>query len=288
MSSPEVSIIMPVFNGDEYLSAAIESILSQTFKDFEFIIINDGSTDESDDIIREYAKLDPRIKYVSRCHLGLITQLNYGIDIAMGNKIARMDADDISLPDRLKKQIEHLEKNDANVCGTWYDKIDENGNVISLVELPVSDSDISLALARRCPFAHGSIVADTFLFQNTHYCSENYLEIEDYYLWTRMKESGAVMINVPEALYQHRIHQESFSQSKLSSMKKSARTLSQYYMTQEQKNIQKIFGSASINNHNLFDILYIAMCTKLSLRYIHLLPKALLGFSYKLVKNFIK
>ena len=111
---PEITVLMPVYNGEKYLRPAIESILNQTFSDFEFLIINDGSTDNSESIILSYK--DERIRYVkNENNLKLIKTLNKGIDLARGKYIARMDADDISLPTRLEREIEYMESHPE--CG---------------------------------------------------------------------------------------------------------------------------------------------------------------------------
>ena len=117
---PKVTVLMPVYNARFYLSKAISSIINQTFKDFEFLIFNDGSTDNSADIIYSYN--DRRIRFFnSEQNFGYVYHLNYGIEIAKGEYIARMDADDISFPTRLEKQVAFMDKNpEVGVCGTWF------------------------------------------------------------------------------------------------------------------------------------------------------------------------
>ena len=116
---------MPVYNGERYLREAIDSILNQTFKDFEFLIINDGSTDLSVEIIESYA--DKRISLAHNGqNLGLITTLNRGFDLACGEYIARMDCDDISLPDRLEKQVVFMDNHpEIGICGSWVSAISD-------------------------------------------------------------------------------------------------------------------------------------------------------------------
>ena len=120
MTSATVTVLMPVYNGEMYLREAIDSILHQTFTDFEFLIINDGSTDNSETIILSYD--DSRIRYEKNdSNLKLIATLNKGIELAKGKYIVRMDADDISIPDRIEKQVAFLEKNpDVGICGSWF------------------------------------------------------------------------------------------------------------------------------------------------------------------------
>ena len=110
MENPRVTALMSVFNGDKYLSEALESILNQTFTNFEFLIINDGSNDRTEDILKSYD--DVRIRIINNDNnMGLAKSLNKGLRIARGEYIARMDADDISLPTRLARQVEFLDKN---------------------------------------------------------------------------------------------------------------------------------------------------------------------------------
>ena len=115
--NPKVTVLMPVYNCEKYLRESIESILNQTFKDFEFLIINDGSSDKSAEIVESYN--DNRINFVqNEKNIGLAASLNRGLDIAKGEYIARMDADDISLPERLEKQVRFMETNpQIGICG---------------------------------------------------------------------------------------------------------------------------------------------------------------------------
>lgn len=122
-----ISVILPVYNGEKYLKEAIESILNQTYTNFEFIIIDDGSKDSSLEIIKEYEKEDERIVAVSRENKGLIATLNEGIEKAKGKYIARMDQDDISLPNRFEEQLKIMENDkEIVVCGSWINVFGEN------------------------------------------------------------------------------------------------------------------------------------------------------------------
>ncbi len=128
MTSKNVSVIMPVYNGERYLEAAVESILNQTFSDFEFIITDDGSTDTSLALLRRYANRDPRIRLISRPNTGYVKALIEAVPLAKGKYIARMDADDISLPERFERQVRFLEQNpDYAVVGSKVLLIDSDG-----------------------------------------------------------------------------------------------------------------------------------------------------------------
>ena len=134
MKSPQISVVMPAYNAEKYITEAIDSILFQTFKDFEFIIINDASTDSTKDIIESYK--DPRIKLVNNeQNKGVAKSLNIGISVACGKYIARMDADDIALPERFQKQFDFMEQHpNIDVCGSWAKK---TGNENEIINNPV-------------------------------------------------------------------------------------------------------------------------------------------------------
>ena len=132
MTSPRISVLMPAYNSEQYVAESIESILNQTFTDFEFIIINDGSTDNTAKIIDEYAKRDERIKFVNNSkNKGLIGVLNEGLNLARGEYIARMDSDDISLPTRFERQIAYMELHPkCGVLGTWFQMFGNASNIV--------------------------------------------------------------------------------------------------------------------------------------------------------------
>ncbi len=149
MKSPIISVVMSVYNGDKYLREEIESILNQTFKDFEFIIVNDGSTDKSLEIIKSYN--DPRIVIIDQENTGLAKALNNGINIAKGRYIARMDQDDISNPERFEKQIEFLENLSEYVAiGSWSNHISEHGEYLYTCKMPIDSSTLIKEFHQAC------------------------------------------------------------------------------------------------------------------------------------------
>ena len=148
---PKISVIMSVFNGSKFLADAIQSILNQTFKEFELIIVDDGSTDNSLNIIRSFESADSRIKVISKLNEGLAKSLNAAISASQGDFIARMDADDISYKNRLEKQYEYMQKNKSiDLCGCSMDIIDEHGNVTS-EKIQISNPD---EILKRDTFNH--------------------------------------------------------------------------------------------------------------------------------------
>jgi glycosyltransferase involved in cell wall biosynthesis len=155
---PKVTMLMSVYNGARFLREAIESILGQTFRDFEFLIVDDGSTDDSREMILSYC--DPRVRLViNDRNVGLPRSLNRGLDLAQGEYVARQDADDISESARLAKQVAFLDSyHDVALLGTWYRKIDEGGRIIGDRQLPCDHVRIRWCQLFFCPFVHTAIM----------------------------------------------------------------------------------------------------------------------------------
>lgn len=208
MSNPEIiakiTVLMPVYNTkEEYLREAIESVLNQTFGDFEFLIINDGSTNNAEEVILSYK--DARIKYVkNEQNLRLIKTLNKGLELAKGEFIARMDADDISLPTRLEKQIEFFEKHpETDVLGTWFEWFPKH----KIVKTSTTDKEIKeCMLVNSNDIGHPTVMFKKSLVEkfNTKY-NENCLHVEDYALWLSLIDK-ANFANIQEVLLKYRIH----------------------------------------------------------------------------------
>lgn len=230
---PKISVVMAVFNGEKYLREAVDSILSQTFTNFEFIIVDDGSTDSTKDILDIYSSCDSRFVIISRENRGLSASLNEGIAVARGHWIARMDADDISLPERFERQIEHLEKTGADICGSWVKYFGDIDNQILMHAS--SDDAIKTELLFCCAFAHPTVLmrADKIKLLSQPY-SELMIAAEDYELWVRLACAGWRMTNIPKVLLLYRIHKSQTSNNKLLIQKSNT-----------QKNRQDYWGSIS-------------------------------------------
>ena len=200
----QLSVVMPVYNAEKYLSEAIESILQQSFEDFEFLIINDGSTDRSKDIVLQYD--DPRIIYVENdSNMGLIATLNRGIKLARGLFLARMDADDISVKDRFAKQIAFLKNNpNYGLCGSTVRIIDGKGQRKKRVMLPITDTEIRTYSYFSSPLIHPTVMGYTHLFKSNLY-SDDYKTAEDYELWVRLFECTC-LYNLEDDLLFYRVH----------------------------------------------------------------------------------
>jgi glycosyltransferase involved in cell wall biosynthesis len=207
--STSVTILLPVFNGEDYLPEAIDSILRQTHEDFEFLIIDDGSTDRSLEIIRGYE--DPRIRIlINSDRLKLSGALNRGLDEAKGTFIARMDADDIALPDRLRKQVDFLNHNaEVGLCGTSirvFGQARERNDIY-----PKSTEDIRSYALFDCPFCHPTVMfrREWFASHLLRY-SGCYYPTEDFELWSRAIEQFP-SVNLEEVLLRYRIHEKSMT-----------------------------------------------------------------------------
>jgi glycosyltransferase involved in cell wall biosynthesis len=226
--NPPVCVVMPVYNRSKYIRQSIESVLQQTFSDFEFLIINDGSTDGSLEIIKSFN--DPRIKIVDQENKGLISTLNIGIALSNTKYIARADPDDIwSDRNKLAKQMEYLSKNpDYVLLGTWAKVVDENDKEISRLTQPENDLKIRSRMLTRCCFIHSSVVFSKEAYSKANGYSEQEKYAEDYGLWLRMGRFGK-FANIPEYLVTYRVHQEGVSQQKnFAQSKKSFEIIRKY------------------------------------------------------------
>lgn len=215
-----ISVVLPAFNAERYIAKALESIQQQTHHNLEIIVIDDGSTDGTLSLVREMASSDERIRVFSRENRGLINTLNEGINLASGSFIARMDADDLSHPDRFRKQLEFLESKNLDICGCHYFTVDAEDRVLDAVVVPTSYDDILLKLCTSVPFAHGSILARKSIFDVFKYQAHPPCAVEDYELWTRMFATGIKFGNVDEFLFRYRIFADSYSEKKRKQMTK--------------------------------------------------------------------
>lgn len=209
-SKNKISVLLPVYNGEKYLKSSIKSILNQTFKDFEFLIIDDGSTDNSVELIKSFN--DSRIIFVkNNKNIGLTKTLNKGLDLAKGEYIIRMDADDISLPERLSKQVNFMDKNlDCGVCGSWIKIFGDTKEHIIKYE---TDPDvIRTQLLFLNPLAHPSTILRKKIFDEFSLRYDKFYEkAEDYELWTRVVNFSKIC-NIPEVLLNYRINHGQITQ----------------------------------------------------------------------------
>jgi glycosyltransferase involved in cell wall biosynthesis len=210
MLLPEMSVIMAVRNGEPFLGHAIDGILRQTYPDFEFVIVDDGSTDASANIVRSFS--DSRIVFVQNDrNLGLTKSLNRGLALARSAVVARQDADDISLPHRLARQKQYLEAHpDVSLVGSGYETIDGSGRSSPAAALPQASDEIRWALLFYCPLVHGAVTARKTALESVGGYNEGYHYAQDYELWTRMAPAHC-MVNLDEVLVKYRLSASSMT-----------------------------------------------------------------------------
>jgi len=185
----KLSVVMSVYNDSKTVSKAVESILNQTFTDFEFIIINDGSTDNTASIIKDHQRKDKRIVFFNNDNFGLARSLNLGIKNAKGEYIARQDADDISLPDRFKYQIQFLDRNRIiGFVGCNCVIIDTNGSFLNLVQISDNPKKNTSRLKNHNIFCHGSMMFRKELLNKISGYREFFKYAQDYDLYLRLIE----------------------------------------------------------------------------------------------------
>lgn len=219
--NPVISVIMSVYNGEKYLAESINSILTQTFSDFEFIIINDASSDSTADILERYKRSDSRIEVVTNSqNIGLTKSLNKAIGVARGNYIARMDADDISYPLRFEKQISFLKgKRNIGVVGCWYYVIDSCGSIIEEKRPPLNAIEIKKKLFNSTPIIHPGALLRKDAIENVNGYDASFKYAQDRDLFCRIARFWEFGI-IPEILMEYRCSKNAISLDKELEQKK--------------------------------------------------------------------
>ena len=234
---PKISVVMSVYNGILYLREAVESILNQTFTDFEFIIIEDGSTDSTWKILTEYADKDQRVRLVkNEENIGLTKSLNKGLALAQGGYVARQDADDMSLPERFEKQVVLLDKHpDVVLVSCNLELIDSEGRIIGKYQRACDPDLVAWYLQFYNRLAgHSQVMFRRETVVNWGGYCQTHRYSQDYELWCRLVRVGKIAI-LPEVLLQQRIHNQSISVEKRSDQKA-------YSLNQVRHNIKKLIG----------------------------------------------
>lgn len=202
--NPLVSISMPAYNAEGYIGEAIESILSQTYTNFELIIVDDGSTDGTREVINQYD--DPRIvKIFSDKNRSLITTRNHIASIAKGKYLALLDADDRALPDRLQLQVEFLESGGADLCGADHWTLNQGNGKLKPSKQRHTDADIRALLTVCSPLCNPAVMGKLEIFQKLPY-KNTHLHAEDYSLWTEISLAGYRFANIRKKLLVYRQH----------------------------------------------------------------------------------
>jgi glycosyltransferase involved in cell wall biosynthesis len=212
MKSIPISVVMSVFNGQAFLAEAVESILGQTFHDFEFVIIDDGSIDRTAEMLANYTRQDERIHVHRHENKGRATSLNIGIGLARAKYIARMDADDIALRIRLEEQVRFREEHpDVGLLGGAFELISDDGSrLMNTVSFPTEDSDIKSALLVDNPICHPTVVMRKAVFEAAGGYRKALLDADDYDLWLRISERSQ-LANLKTCVLQYRIHPDQIS-----------------------------------------------------------------------------
>jgi len=200
----KVSVLMTVYNDEKYLRKSIESILHQSFTDFEFIIINDGSTDSTADILHSYSSVDNRIKVIHQSNTGMTKALNFGLSISQGKYIARMDSDDISFSKRLEVEVEFLDKNpDIDLIGGGAQIIDAIDNVIGLRNIGVNDP--MKTLSHLNIYQHSDVMFRSSVLKKVIGYRDKFRNAQDYDLWLRISEVSKIA-KIPDIIGQWRLN----------------------------------------------------------------------------------
>lgn len=237
---PTISVILPVYNGAKYLKEALESILEQSFSDFELIIINDGSTDQSEKIIESFT--DPRIVYIKNPeNLGLAKSFNIGIKAAKGAYIARMDADDVSLSHRFASQVEYLKSHpEAGVIGTAVTLMDGEDRTHKKHFKPLTHLKIKWQSLFSVPVFHPTVMARAEVLKENLF-DESLFNSEDYELWSRLIfDKGVCFANLSQPLLFYRVFKHSFTRSldpekRLASARNSIKNIERYKSLSEKQ-----------------------------------------------------
>jgi hypothetical protein len=211
MDSPSISVVMSVFNGQAFLSEAIESILGQTFQEFEFLVVDDGSTDRTAEILTGYASRDARMRVLRHENKGRAESLNIGINLATGDYIARMDADDVAMPSRLQEQFEFMERHpEVGLLGGAVELINNAGQIIRTARPPQEDREIKSLMLRGNPMFHSTVVMRKEVALAAGGYRKALLDADDYDLWLRMSERSR-LANLGIPILKYRIHSDQVS-----------------------------------------------------------------------------
>ena len=209
--TPLISVVLPAFNSAPHLAQALDSILAQTLDDFELLIIYDESSDQTRSIIESYMAKDGRVRLIEGQKARLVGALNQGIAASRGKYIARMDADDVSLPTRFEKQVQAIDQSELDFCGCDIVMMDESGHPIKDILMPQTADLITITLACTVPFAHGSVMMRKAFLDQHDLLYQKGASAEDYDFWCNAFGLGARFGNIREPLFHYRDFSQSLS-----------------------------------------------------------------------------
>tara|TARA_B110001450_G_C17637100_1_gene487657 strand:+ start:506 stop:1531 length:1026 start_codon:yes stop_codon:yes gene_type:complete len=213
-NTPLVTVLMPCYNAMPFLEEALMSITNQTYRNLEILCINDGSLDNTGEVLEQFAKNDDRIKVINNeVNLKLIGTLNNGVSLAKGEYIARMDADDVCLPERIEKQLNYLFDTNSDIVGCNAFSINEDGETIGNHQLKnISANESTFASFLFTPLIHPTVLGKKDVFQDNPYLKEEKaLHTEDYELWCRLIRKGYKISNLEDRLFKLRANSQSVS-----------------------------------------------------------------------------
>lgn len=230
---PPVSVIMTVYNAEKHLEDTLRSVLGQTFDDFEFIIIDDGSSDRSVEIVRGIP--DERIRFIPEKHQNYIDLLNKALLLSQGKYMVKMDHDDLMMPTRVEKQYAFMEDHpEIDLCGSWAQTF---GSESYVVKTPVGDTEIRSLLLLQSPLVHPSVMlrrssVDAYLEkkQDEHFYHPAYRYADDYKLWTDLAAAGWRFANLPEVLLKYRLSEQQITHLYRSECKQMSLKVQREYM----------------------------------------------------------
>ncbi len=252
---PKISVLMSAYNAEKTIEVAILSILAQDFSDFEFIIVNDGSDDMTEDIILAYKKLDSRIVSISNdVNQGLIYSLNCGLEKCTGEWVARMDADDISMPNRFSVQLKALEESDVKVLGSYAINYHDH-EFGSILKVPHANDQIKKHLLFNSAFINPTVMIKRDIFNVASY-SANYQLAEDYDLYAQISHLGLRMGNVDEILLCYRRHELQLTKSKSEMILRNKISISQrciLELLRKNTSISRVFDNSFMPAKNFLD-----------------------------------
>lgn len=210
-ATPAVSVVMSIFDGGDYVEAAMQSLQQQTLRDIEIIVVNDGSSDGTAATLDRLAATDPRMRVVHADNRGLAASLNAAAALARAPLLARMDGDDISHPDRLQRQLDYLQAHpDTDMLGTAADQIDDNGRVTGEVNVPLDHGAIVWEMMFSNPFVHATVMIRRRAFEAAGGYAPDMRVAQDFDLWSRMVGTCR-FANLPDRLLQYRVHATSIT-----------------------------------------------------------------------------
>lgn len=265
--TPIISVVIPVFNSATHIDEAYESVINQSFVDFECIFIYSESEDDTLEKLKNFATSDQRVKIITSKKMGISEALNLGVDSAKGIYVARMDADDICEHNRFQEQFDLLEHTKADLCGCSFEVINDIGKFLFIHTVPTSASNIRLYTCVGTPFAHPSVMfrRSTFIENNFRYGIGKYNLVEDYDLWARMLSvDGIVAVNSNLSLLKYRLHEKSISTNKKISIILQSHAISRDYFLANWNKLENDFYSEKLNDrdydamitYSLYSIIY--------------------------------